>query len=78
MGSIVKVTTASKKQFEKRIKYAKGTPQNRMSMEEIESKFKNCVSPVMSDETAKALLERIKNFPNLKNSEEITDLWAVE
>ncbi|ASQ45627.1 MmgE/PrpD family protein [Legionella clemsonensis] len=78
MGSIVKVTTRDKRCFEKRIKYAKGTQQNRLSIAEIESKFKNCVSPVMNEKKSTLLLEKIKNFSNLTSSEELTDLWSLQ
>nr|HAT8713507.1 hypothetical protein [Legionella jordanis] len=77
MGSIVKVISHSQQRHEKRVKYPKGTSQNPLSMEEIEQKFEDSTSLILSKGETKQLLATIKNLDALNKTEEITDKWDL-
>lgn len=53
--------------YHKFIPYPKGDPQNPVSYEETEEKFRAIVEPVYSVEQIEALLNTVRNMENLKN-----------
>ena len=72
MSSIVKVTTNAGDQFQKRVRFSKGTTQNPMTLEELETKFRNNLQPICSATKIESLLELIAKFDTLKNIKMLT------
>ena len=72
MSSNVKVTTNAGDQFQKRVRFSKGTTQNPMTLEELKTKFRNNLQPICSATKIESLLELIAKFDTLKNIKMLT------
>jgi len=69
-GAKVKIATRDGKEFSRRLDYVKGTPQNPMSMDEVERKFRGCVpfavTPLPKDNVERTV-DMIRNLEQLDN-----------
>jgi 2-methylcitrate dehydratase PrpD len=64
-GSIVIVTVRSDQNYEERLRHSKGTPQNPMSIEELEAKFRKNLAPLAAPSKIEALLGMLRGFMEL-------------
>lgn len=73
-GSIVKVTTNAGQHFEKRLRYSKGTPENPMTVADLENKFRKNLAPLTSSKKIDSLLELVHNFQSMNNIMNLTSM----
>jgi 2-methylcitrate dehydratase PrpD len=66
-GAIVTVTLRSGQQYEERVRHSKGTPQNPLSLAELEAKFRNDLAPFAAPAKTEALLGIIRGFLELED-----------
>ncbi|MDG6933471.1 MAG: MmgE/PrpD family protein [Nitrososphaerota archaeon] len=60
--SIVTVRTLDGKSYVERVDHAKGTPENPISYEEVETKFRRLTSPVLSQDQAENIIREVRNI----------------
>jgi len=72
--SIVKVKTKSNQIFQERINFAKGTPENPMTAEEIQEKFKTLAMSSTSEERSNEIISTIKNLEDIAYVDVLTKL----
>ncbi|WP_295612342.1 hypothetical protein, partial [uncultured Lamprocystis sp.] len=58
MGAVVTVRVTSGQEYQKRVRYPKGTSQNPMTEEDLEEKFRANLGPVVSTDRIATLLGR--------------------
>jgi len=73
--AIVEVTCKDGRHFTQRADFPKGNPKNRMSDEEVLTKFNANASSVISEQRAKAIISKIMNLESLQ-IHELTQLLA--
>ncbi|TQV68010.1 MmgE/PrpD family protein [Exilibacterium tricleocarpae] len=64
-GAVVTIRTDKKIEYTKRVRFAKGTPENPMNQEELVSKFRRNVKGIISDKRCQSLIDAILNIENL-------------
>ena len=62
MGAVVTVRVTSGQEYQKRVRYPKGTSQNPMTEEDLEDKFRANLGPVVSKDRIATLLDTIRNY----------------
>ncbi len=62
MGAVVTVRVTSGQEYQKRVRYPKGTSQNPMTEEDLEEKFRANLGPVVSTDRIATLLDTIRNY----------------
>jgi len=60
--SIVTVKTKNGRSFTERVDYAKGTPENPVSYEEIEDKFRRLTAPVIDRSQAEGIIKEVREI----------------
>jgi len=75
--AIVEVTCKDGRCFTERVDFPKGNPKNRMSDEEVLTKFHINALSVVSEEMEKAIISKIMNLESLQ-IHELTQLLAME
>lgn len=73
-GAVVTVRTHDGRSLERRVRFAKGSPEASMTDDELTGKFAGAVAPVLGAERSAALVERIRNVEEL---DDIADLLAM-
>ena len=61
-GSLVTVTLQSGQKYEERVRHSKGTPQNPMSLDDLEAKFRKNLAPFAASPKVEALLGMLRGF----------------
>lgn len=74
--SITVLKTKDRQEFSKRVDYAKGTEQNPMTMEEIETKFRRLASGQLPKRKIERCVETVKNIDSIKDISLLTRLLA--
>lgn len=64
-GSLVTVTLRSGQQYKDRVRHSKGTPQNPMTLGELEAKFRKNLAPFAATANIEALLGMLRGFTEL-------------
>ncbi|HUV46337.1 MAG TPA: hypothetical protein VMW45_04655, partial [Dehalococcoidia bacterium] len=64
------------KEFSKEVTIAKGMPQNPLTPEEFNSKYRDCASTVLSEEEVEKSLSLLSNLPEVKNIKELMEIIA--
>lgn len=70
----VKVTARDGRTFEKMLPHRRGSPENALSREEIEQKFRYVVAPCVSAARADRIVELVASLEQLDTTKELTEL----
>jgi len=73
-GAKVVVMTKNGKKYDKRIDHVKGTPQNPMSSEELEKKFRGCINFSVNKLAETSIDNMIDKFRNLEDETDVSQL----
>jgi 2-methylcitrate dehydratase PrpD len=71
------VKTRDGRTFEKMPLDRRGSPENPMSREEIEDKFRHVVAPCVDTARAERIVEIVRDLEMLKDSRELIELCAA-
>lgn len=63
-------------EYFKEVTFAKGMPQNPLSLDEFNSKYRDCASTVLSEEGVEKSLSLLTNLQQVKNITEVTEIIA--
>lgn len=74
-GGVVTIITKSGQKLTQRIRNPKGTPENKMSKEEIKAKFYNNVVSSLGDIKTISLYNQLENFESIARIESLTALF---
>ncbi|MFC2065841.1 MmgE/PrpD family protein [Chloroflexota bacterium] len=74
----IEVITRSGERHVREIRYAKGHPKNPMTDQEIETKFRRLVEPVMGSSQTNSILDRIWHMEEVKEMREILTLFELK
>lgn len=77
-GSLVRVTLHSGRQYEDRVRHSKGTPQNPMTLDELETKFRKDLEPFAASPKVAALLGLLRGFLALDDLNVLTTAMTAE
>lgn len=72
--SIVEVTLADGTKFTERVDAVRGTPENPMLRDEIVTKCRDLITPVLGATQCNSLIEKVLNLENIKNIRELRPL----
>jgi 2-methylcitrate dehydratase PrpD len=72
--AIVEVTLTDGTKLTERVEAVKGTPENPMTRDEIVTKSRDLITPVLGESTCNALIEKILNLEKIKNIRELRPL----
>jgi 2-methylcitrate dehydratase PrpD len=72
--AIVEVTLNSGEKRSERVEHVRGTPENPMTTEEVVSKARELMTPVLSAATTTRLIDRVLDLPSMKNIRELRPL----
>jgi 2-methylcitrate dehydratase PrpD len=72
--SVVVLKTTRGETFEGQVEFAKGTPENPLSNEEVETKFRSLTSIVIDEKRQRKIIQIVKN---LDRCQKITDLTSL-
>lgn len=67
-GSVVYVTTRDGREFEERLRYSKGLPQNPLTEAEFLAKFTDLVTPQLGAGTANKIIETVERLDSSRDS----------
>ena len=73
----ITVTTKSGQQHVKEVRYAKGHPDNPMSDEEIEAKFRRLAEPAMGQARANKALSQLWHLENMQSPRDMLELFVL-
>jgi 2-methylcitrate dehydratase PrpD len=71
---VVVILKTKTKIIEKRASFAKGSPENPMSHDELENKFKMCVEKYLDDGKPESIMDMVRNLDDVKNMDMIIEL----
>ncbi len=74
----VRVTLKSGPVFEKEVMHPKGHPQNPLTREELEQKFRTAADPLLETTRQDKILDSVWNLENLGSVRELMDLLVVK
>ena len=74
----IEVTMRDGEKIVREIDHAKGDPQNPMTDEEIETKFRRLAQPVMSKEQMDRALDRLWHLENVRDLSEVLSLFELK
>jgi 2-methylcitrate dehydratase len=74
----IEVTMRNGEKIVREIDHAKGDPQNPMTDEEIETKFRKLVAPVMSEEQMDRALNRLWHLEDMRDMSEVLSLFELK
>ena len=77
-GSLVTVTLRSGQQYKDRVRHSKGTPQNPMTLDELETKFRKDLEPFAASPKVAALLGLLRGFLALDDLNVLTTAMTAE
>lgn len=77
-GSIVTVTLRSGQSYEERVRHSRGTPQNPMSLDDLEAKFRRNLAPFSANARVDALLELVRGFMDLDDVTTLTQAMTQD
>jgi 2-methylcitrate dehydratase PrpD len=72
--AIVEVTLTDGTKLTERVEAVRGTPENPMTRDEIITKSRDLINPVLGESTCNALIERILNLEKIKSIRELRPL----
>jgi 2-methylcitrate dehydratase PrpD len=70
---VCQVETTGGKSFERRVEFAKGGPNNPISREEVENKFRKLAGKVLNEEKVRDLYVTIENLEKLSSLSELAE-----
>jgi 2-methylcitrate dehydratase PrpD len=73
----VRVITRDARAFEKMPLDRRGSPENAMTREEIEDKFRHVVAPCVDKARAERIIEAVRSLERLENTKELVELVAA-
>lgn len=76
--AVVQVTTRDGASFEERVTSSRGTPENPMSDEEVEKKALALIAPVLGDNRASQLIEKIGVLESASTVRDISRAWKKD
>lgn len=76
-GATVEVTMADGKTVSHHTKFPPGTPQNPLSTQQVSDKAYGLMAPVLGDQKAKDLIEKLNNLDSVKNVAALRPLFAI-
>ncbi|MEK7992611.1 MAG: MmgE/PrpD family protein [Planctomycetota bacterium] len=77
-GSVVTVTLKSGQRYQERVRHSKGTPENPMTQEELETKFRNNLAPFSASARVEGLLAMLRGFLELDDLTALTQAMTRE
>ena len=72
MPTMVEVFTRDGKIFNEKVDYAKGTPENPMTNEEIRKKFMRIATITVEEDVAKAIINKVNRLEAIEDINELT------
>jgi len=75
--AIVEITLTDNTHLTERVEHVRGTPENRMSHEEVVAKARDLMNPVLGENATTRLIERVSDLDNLKSVRELRPLLKV-
>lgn len=72
----VKISTKSGDEYQSRVEKPKGYPENPLTKKELETKFKDLSSLVLTDERIKDVLKTVNNLENLDRVRDLAELLS--
>jgi 2-methylcitrate dehydratase PrpD len=74
IGAVVSMRMRNGKVLQEKVRYPKGEPENPMTQEELEGKFRSLGSKVLPKENLDKLIETVRTLEQLKDIHELTTL----
>jgi 2-methylcitrate dehydratase PrpD len=74
--AVVEVTTRSGESIEERVTSSRGTPENPMSDQEVETKAVDLMAPVLGDDRSREVIDKIRALESLPTVREIAGLLS--
>jgi 2-methylcitrate dehydratase PrpD len=78
MSTIIEVETKTGESYTKRVDYAKGSPENPMTREEIREKFLRLATTRIDEEQGRKIIEEINDFEKIKKITDLTELLMTD